>query len=143
MTFSRRRIALAPIWITLAIALAIVLAVGLATPKPADAFIDEIVAALCNGGDPLEPPAQGPGGQAEVRALIATGFIAGSDFTTNAPNLTIFFDPTVPASKFRDAGVGDITIGGAGPGGVDLILSPGVEPDPDFPAHKHCANLSG
>ena len=133
-------------WIApIVIAAVIVFAVNVTTPKPAEAFIDEIIAAICNGGDSVEPPGQVPGGPSKgnstVRALIASGFI--TDIDESVPGeVTVSFDPTVPNSKFRDAGVGDVTIpNGAGPG-VDLILSPGIEPDPDFPAHAVCKNLN-
>ena len=128
-------------WIApIVIAVAIVFAVNVATPKTSEAFIDEIIAALCSGKK-IDPPGQTPGGPSKgnstTRALIATGFITGTEFVAG-PALKIFFDPTVPSSKFRDAGGGDVTIPGAGPGGIDLILSPGLEPDPNFPAHANC-----
>lgn len=135
MTYSRR-IRLVPIWVTLAIALAVVLAVSLAKPKPAGAVIDEIVAALCNGREPLSPKGQEEGA-GFLAALQATGFITNIDGSVPG-QVTVSFDPTVPASKFKDAGVGDVTIPDGIATGVDLILSPGIEPDPDFPAHAHC-----
>ena len=146
MTFSRR-IGLAPIWITLAIALAIVLAVGLATPRPAGALVHEIIAALCNGGagqgedGEVEPPGQAKQGQSFVRALQASGFI--TSIVESPTNVTVNFDPTVPNAKFRDAGVGDVTIPNGIAPGVSLTLSPLIEPDPDFPAHKNCPNFPG
>ena len=141
MTYSRR-IGLAPIWITLAIALAIVLAVGLARPRPAGAAIHEIIAALCNGGagqgefGEVEPPGQVKQGQSFLRALQATGFI--TSVVPDGDDLTINFDPTVPNSKFRDKGEGPITFPF---GGGFLTLNPNIEPDPDFPAHKNCAGF--
>lgn len=142
MTFSRR-IGLAPIWVALAIALLIVLAVSLATPKPAGAVLDEIVAALCNGGDPLEPPGQTPPrshGKSELRALQATGFITSIVETAN--NVTINFDSGVPASKFSVVSPeADLVLPNFFGPGVSLTLSPEVEPDPNFPAHVHCFNF--
>ena len=130
-------------------ALGIGLAAGfavLATPRSADAFIHEIIAALCRaGGEDVEPPGQSlPESKAFTRALQASGFIASEEFVDNpAPandKLIIRFDPSVPNSKFMSAGF-DLTIpNGAGPG-VDLVLSPLVIPDPSFPAHAHCRNL--
>jgi len=140
MTFSRR-IGLAPIWITLAIALAIVLAVGLAKPRPAEAFIDEIIAALCNGGGETVPPGQIRDGQSFVRALQATGFIVSFDPISESPDLIINFDPDVPNSKFHKVGDEEIRAGMA-PGGNDLILRPAIAPDPGFPAHSNCAFLN-
>jgi len=127
------------------IALAAALAV-LATPRPAHAFIHEIIASLCKAppGD-TEPPGQStPTSKAFTRALLATGFIAGTEFIDNQPpvhdRLIIHFDPTVPNSKFRSVGTDVTILNGAGPG-VDLVLSPGIEPDPDFAAHAHCTNF--
>jgi hypothetical protein len=112
----------------------------LLTPTPAQAFIHEIIAALCRaGGEEVIPPGQvREGEQSFIRALQATGLIESMDLTDTT--LTINFNPDVPASKFMSAGV-DLVIPGAGPEGRDLILSPLVVPDPAFPAHSHCNNL--
>ena len=134
-------------WIApVAIALAIMLAVNVSTPKPAEAAIHEIIAALCNGGNgqgdhgEVEPPGQvAEGKNSFLRALIATGFITGFDFSVPG-QVTVNFDVTVPNSKFISAGF-DLTIpGGFGPG-VDLVLSPLPVPDPNFPAHANCKNF--
>jgi hypothetical protein len=112
----------------------------LLTPTPAQAFIHEIIAALCRaGGEEVIPPGQvREGEQSFVRALQATGFIESMVLTDST--LTINFDPDVPASKFKSAGF-DLLLPGAGPDGRDLILSPLVVPDPEFPAHAACRNL--
>lgn len=121
------------------VALAIMLAVNVSTPKPAEAFIDEMIAAFCNG-DPA--PGVVPRGQVRegtasfVRALQATGFIESID-----GNL-ITFDPTVPSSKVVEhTGHGDH--GDAGnpdqfpiPGG--LIGTPHFVFDVTFPAFANC-----
>ena len=138
MTYSRRRIALAPIWITLAIALAIVLAVGLARPQPAGAEIHEIIGALCNGKEKVLPPGQVSEGQSFLRALQATGFIVSIEET--ATNVKITFDVDVPNSKFLSAGF-DLTIPDEVAPGVSLTLSPLPVPDPDFPAFANCFNF--
>jgi hypothetical protein len=111
-------------------------------PDRADALIHEIIAAACRqGGEEVVPPGQagGSNGKSFVRALQASGFIESID--TSVPGqVTVNFNPDVPNSKFRSTGA-DVTIpDGFGPG-VDLILSPGVEPNPDFPAHANCRNL--
>ena len=129
--------------LSLGMIVALVLAavtLNLATPRPAEAFIHEIIAAMCRaGGEEVVPPGQVKEGQSFVRALMATGFIASIDATSAA--VTIHFDPTIPASKFTSAGF-DLTIpNGAGPG-VALILSPLVIPDPEFAAHANCHNLN-
>ena len=138
---TRKIMAFWKLFVPIGVALAIVLSVNLVAPKPAEAFIDEIIAAICNGGDEVVPPGQVRDGESFVRALRATGFI--TDIDESVPGqVTVNFDPTVPNSKFRDRGVGDVTIPNGIAPGVDLILSPGIEPDPNFPAHAHCRNLN-
>ena len=118
-----------------------VLAVNLVTPRPAEAFIHEIIAALCRaGGEEVVPPGQVRDGQSFVRALMATGFISSID-TSDPTKVVIHFDPTIPASKFKSAGFDLMIPNGAGPG-VALVLSPLVIPDPDFAAHANCHNLN-
>jgi hypothetical protein len=119
--------------IGLAAALAVV-----AIPRPAHAFIHEIIAAICKApeGD-VEPPGQLPGSKAFVRALMATGFISSIEET--ATQTIIHFDPTIPASKFRSTGR-NLTIADEGTDGKDLVLAPLVEVDPDFAAHANCKN---
>jgi hypothetical protein len=120
-------------------ALVAVAGVHLASPPPAEAFIHEIIAAMCRaGGEEVIPPGQVRGGQSEVRALIASGFITSIE--TLPTEVIIHFNPDAPNSKFISAGF-DLTIpDGAGPG-IDLTLSPLVIPDPNFPAHANCHNL--
>jgi hypothetical protein len=115
----------------------------LATPKPAEALIHEIIAALCRVNDlgDVEPPGQARGDlKSFVRALTATGFITSVD-ASDPTQVVITFDPTVPNSKFRSAGFDLLIPDGFGPG-VDLLLSPLVVPDEDFAAHAHCRNLN-
>jgi hypothetical protein len=124
-----------------ALGLAVVI-VSLVTPRPAEAFIHEIIAAMCRaGGEEVIPPGQVREGEKSfVRALMATGFITSID-DSDPTKVVIHFDPTIPASKFKSAGF-DLTIpNGAGPG-VALVLSPLVIPDPDFAAHANCNNLN-
>ena len=123
-----------------AVALAIVFGVSLAAPRPAEAFIHEMIAALCRaGGEEVEPPGQSSAdSKAFIRALQSTGLI--SSIETTATQVTIHFDPDVPNSKYMSAGFDLVIPNGAGPG-VTLVLSPLVIPDPNFPAHAHCNNL--
>ena len=112
-------------------------------PQNVDALIHEKIAAACRaGGEEVVPPGQagGSNGKSFVRALQASGFIESID-TSVEGQVTVHFNPDVPSSKFRSVGF-DVTIpDGFGPG-VDLILSPGVELNPDFPAHANCRNLN-
>ena len=129
--------------LSLGMVLALVLAgvtLNLTTPKPAEAFIHEIIAAMCRaGGEEVIPPGQIRPGQSFVRALQATGFIVS--IVESPGQVTITFDPTIPASKFRSAGF-DLTIPDGFAPGVDLVLSPLVIPDPQFAAHANCRNLN-
>jgi hypothetical protein len=126
--------------LSLATATAIGLAVAaimLTTPRPAEASIHEIIAALCRaGGEEVVPFGQNKAGNSFLRALMATGFITSIEST--ATTLTINFDPTVPNSKFRSTGS---NVSFTTPDGLLVTLIPGVEPDPAFPAHSHCNNL--
>ena len=118
-----------------------VLTFNLVTPRPAEAFIHEIIAALCRaGGEEVIPPGQVKVGTSFVRALMATGFISSID-TSDPTKVVIHFDPTIPASKFKSAGF-DLTIPDGAGLGVALVLSPLVIPDPDFAAHANCHNLN-
>ena len=116
------------------------LALNLATPRHADASIHEIIAALCRaGGEEVVPPGQVRGGNSFVRALQATGLITSVEFT--ATQVTINFDPTISASKFKSLGF-DLTIPDGFAPGVDLVLSPLIVPDLEFAAHANCHNLN-
>ncbi len=126
----------------LTIVVAISVAVLLVAPLMTQAAIHEKIAAACRaGGDEVVPPGQFPGnGMAFVRALQATGIITSID-TSVSGQVTIHFDLSQPSSKYRSAGF-DLTIpNGAGPG-VNLILSPLPELDPNFAAHARCNNLN-
>jgi hypothetical protein len=122
------------------VATSLVMVLHLTSPPPAEASIHEIIAALCRaGGEEVVPPGQNRDGNSFLAALMATGFITSIDFS-DPEKVVINFDPTIPASKFVSAGV-DFTIpNGFGPG-VDVVLSPLVIPDPNFPAHAACRNL--
>ena len=125
---------------TLAACVLAAVTMNLTTPKPAEAFIHEIIAAMCRaGGEEVIPPGQVRPGQSFVRALQATGFIVS--IVESPGQVTITFDPTIPASKFRSAGF-DLTIPDGFAPGVDLVLSPLVIPDPEFAAHANCRNLN-
>jgi hypothetical protein len=123
------------------VAIALVATVHLMSPRPAEASIHEIIAAMCRaGGEEVVPPGQNhDDGNSFLAALMATGFITSIDFS-DPDRVVINFDPTIPASKFVSAGF-DLTIPDGFAPGVDLVLSPLVVPDPNFPAHAACHNL--
>jgi hypothetical protein len=120
------------------VALLVAVALNLATPRPAEAFIHEIIAALCRYGNAeVIPPGQIRNGNSFIRALIASGLITSIEATPTL--VTVHFDPTVPQSKFVSAGF-DLLIPDGDSPGVDLLLSPLVVPNPAFPAHANCHN---
>ena len=95
---------------------------------------------LCRaGGEEVVPYGQNKPGASFLAALQGSGFITSID-DSDPTQVVIHFDPTVPNSKFISAGV-DLTIPDGAAPGVDLVLSPLVIPDPDFPAHANCNNL--
>ena len=128
-------------------ALACVLAAvaALATAKPSEAFIHEMIGASCRfGGQDVEPPGQVPGGPSNgnstIRALQATGVI--SSIVDTPTQRTINFDLSRPNAKFVSAGFALRIPNGAGPG-VDLVLNPlPTIGGSTFPAFIHCANLN-
>jgi hypothetical protein len=128
-------------------ALACVLAAvaALATAKPSEAFIHEMIGASCRfGGQDVEPPGQVPGGPSQgdstTRALIASGVI--SSIVDTPTQRTINFDLSRPNVKFVSAGFAVRIPNGAGPG-VDLVLNPLPTIDGStFPAFIHCGNLN-
>jgi hypothetical protein len=122
------------------VALGLVAALHLANPPRAEASIHEIIAALCRaGGEEVVPPGINRDGRSFLASLIATGMITSIDFS-DPSQVVIHFDPTIPASKYMSAGF-DLTIPDGVAPGVDLVLSPLVIPDPNFPAHASCHNL--
>ena len=123
----------------LAMALA-VLAIGLTTPRSANASIHEIIAAACRaGGEEVVPFGQNKDGQSFLRALQATGFIESID-TSDPSKIVIHFNPDVPNSKFRPSGEPEVVIELSPE--LDLVLIPGIELDPEFAAHANCNNLN-
>jgi len=124
------------------LAAALVLFVNLSVPPRAEASIHEIIAALCRaGGEEVVPHGQNKidDSASFLRALQATGFITSID-TSDPTQVVINFDPTVPNSKYISAGF-DLTITDGVAPGIDLVLSPLVIPNPEFPAHANCNNL--
>jgi hypothetical protein len=125
--------------------LAVSAVLALASAKPSDAFIHEMIGASCRfGGEDVEPPGQVPGGPSQgnstTRALIASGVI--SSIVDTPTQRTINFDLSRPNAKFVSAGFALRIPNGAGPG-VDLVLNPLPTIDGStFPAFIHCANLN-
>ena len=132
----RRRVGIATL-----VAMGLAVAVHLASPPPAGASIHEIIAAMCRaGGEEVVPPGQNRDGKSFLAALLATGFITSIDFSNYPEQVVVNFDPDIRASKFISAGR-DLTIPDGFEPGVDLVLSPLIIPNPNFPAHAACRNL--
>jgi hypothetical protein len=122
------------------VAMALVGVVHLTSPPAVHGSIHEIIAAMCRaGGEEVVPPGQNRDGNSFLAALMATGFITSIDFS-DPEQVVINFDPTIPASKFVSTGA-DLTIPNGFAPGVDLVLSPFIVPNPNFPAHAACRNL--
>lgn len=129
--------------------LARLLAIGLITAvavtvssAPASATVHEIVAQWCSGQDTLAPPGISGGSNADnfARPLNANGFIEGvvPFVGPQGPGLLINFNYDHPASKV--VGTGNFIVVGQTPNGP-LYLEL-IEPDPNFPAFKHCPRLA-
>ena len=124
------------------LAAGMVLLVNLFAPPKAEASIHEIIAAMCrSGGEEVVPHGQNKmdNSASFLRALQASGFITSIE-TDDPTKVVINFDPTVPNSKFVSAGF-DLVLEDEIAPGVDLVLSPLIVPNPDFPAHANCNNL--
>lgn len=130
-------------------AFAVSVVLALASAKPSNAFIHEMIGASCRQSLlDVEPPGQVPGGPpgnatSTTRALIASGVISsieqGSDL--EGPFVRINFDLSRPNAKFVSAGF-PLRIPDEAAPGVDLVLNPLPTLDGStFPAFVHCKNL--
>lgn len=120
--------------------LAAAAAVTVLPAAPASATIHEIVAQWCAGHGALDPPGL-RGGKNFAQPVIANGFVGGTvPFTGPAgPGLLIEFNFDHPASKV--VGTGTYVVVGTTPAGPLYVQL--IEPDPDFPAFRHCPRLAG
>lgn len=118
-----------------AVALAVALWVA-----PAQATVHEIVAQWCSGQGELEPHGVSrPGSKNFAQPLNATGVLQ----ITFIPDLNIVlvsFDFGHPAVKIQSSGI-LAPIGVTGEG-IPIFLDV-PEPNPDFPAFRHCPRLAG
>ena len=122
----------------LGVAAAGILAFGFST-VPVHATVHEIVAQWCSGHDELLPPGiTQPGSKNFARPLNAARIIV-TVVDDDAETITITFDYDHPAVKVRSTGQ-TIPIGVDPDTGYTLLLDM-IEPDPDFPAFRHCPAL--
>lgn len=117
---------------------AVILAIGLST-VPAHATVHEIVAQWCSGQDELEPPGISRGGSKNFAQPLNATRIVLFVVDDTAETVTITFDYDHPAIKVRSTGQ-TIPIGTDPETGYPLFLEL-IEPDPDFPAFRHCPAL--
>lgn len=112
---------------------------------PAQATVHEIVAQWCSGHDPLEPHGLTGGSNADnfARPLEASGFISDpvpfDPPGAQGPGLRLVFNYDQPNAKVQGTGV-YVVIGTTPVGPLYLEL---IEPNPDFPAFRHCPRLAG
>lgn len=117
---------------------AVIVAIGLST-VPTHATVHEIVAQWCSGQDDLAPPGiSDPSAKNFARPLSASRVLV-FEVDHDAETITITFDYDHPAIKVRSTGV-TIPIGVDPATGYTLLLDI-IEPDPSFPAFKHCPAL--
>lgn len=101
-------------------------------PPPASAVVHEIVAAWCNGKDPLEPfGLSREGSKNFARPLFAGGVV---QLTPIAGGILIDFDFTKPQIKISPTGA-IIPLGGG-------LFIEGFTLDPDHPAFGRCKALN-
>ena len=116
---------------------AVVVALGLGS-VPANATVHEIVAQWCSGQDELAPPGisddQKRNFAQPLNATKAVLQIVDQD----AKTILITFDYDHPAVKVQSTGM-TIPIGMT-PDGFVVLLDL-IEPDPNFPAFRHCRML--
>ena len=119
------------------VAVAAIAAIALSV-VPAHATVHEIVAQWCSGQDELAPPGiSNPGSKNFAQPLNAAGVVI-MIVDPVAKTVLITFDYNHPAIKVKSTGI-RIPIGTT-PEGFTLLLDL-IEPDPNFPAFKHCPAL--
>lgn len=124
---------------TAGIAAAVLMALALSA-IPAEATVHEIVAQWCSGQDELAPPGiSQPGSDNFAQPLNAIGVVIQT-FIPEDGIILVTFDFDHPAVKVQSSGI-RVPIG-VTPDGVTIMLDV-PEPDPDFPAFRHCPRLAG
>jgi hypothetical protein len=117
---------------------AVAVAIGLSA-VPAHATVHEIVAQWCSGQDELGPPGISRNGSKNFAQPLNAARIVVTVVDDDAETITITFAYGHPAVKVRSTGQ-TIPIGIDPDTGYALLLDV-IEPDPAFPAFKHCPAL--
>jgi len=116
---------------------AVVVALGLWT-VPANATVHEIVAQWCSGQDELAPPGISDNEKRNFAQPLNAAKIVLEIVDPVAKTILITFDYDHPAVKVQSTGM-TIPIGMT-PDGFVVLLDL-IEPNPDFPAFRHCPAL--
>jgi len=116
---------------------AVVVALGLST-VPAHATVHEIVAQWCSGQDELGPPGISDDEKRNFAQPLNAAKVVIQIVDPVAKTILITFDYDHPAVKVQSSG-STIQIGTT-PDGFAVLLDV-IEPNPDFPAFRHCPAL--
>jgi hypothetical protein len=120
---------------------AVVLAIGLST-VPAHATVHEIVAQWCSGHDELAPPGISDEEKKNFAQPLNAAGVVIQVVDHTAQTVLITFDFGHPATKVQSSGlvipIGTVPIGDE----IYTLLLDIPEPDPNFPAFKHCPRLA-
>ena len=119
-------------------AVAVIAAIGMWS-VPAHATVHEIVAQWCAGQDELEPPGISRPGSKNFAQPLNAARIVVTVVDVVAQTIFITFDYDHPAMKVQSTGE-TIQIGTDPDSGFAILLDV-IEPDPDFPAFRHCPAL--
>jgi len=119
-------------------AAAVALAIGLST-VPVHATVHEIVAQWCSGHDELAPPGISDDTKKNFARPLFASRVVITVVDDAAETIFITFAYDSPNVKVRSSGI-TIPIGVDPDTGYTLLLDL-IEPDPNFPAFRHCPAL--
>jgi hypothetical protein len=119
-------------------AAAVALAIGLST-VPVHATVHEIVAQWCSGQDELAPPGISDDQKKNFARPLFASRVVVTIVDDAAQTVFITFDYDNPAVKVQSSGM-TVQIGVDPDTGYALLLDV-IEPDPNFPAFRHCPAL--
>jgi hypothetical protein len=119
-------------------AAAVALAIGLST-VPVHATVHEIVAQWCSGHDELAPPGISDDTKKNFARPLFASRVVITVVDDAAQTIFITFAYDNPNVKVRSTGI-TMPIGVDPDTGYTLLLDL-IEPDPNFPAFRHCPAL--
>ena len=106
---------------------------------PAHATVHEIVAQWCSGHDELNPPGISEEGSRNFAQPLNAAGVVSPHFDPALGGILVTFNYDHPAAKVQSSGL-IIRIGTTEDGTPIFLDVP--EPDPDFPAFRHCPRLA-